>query len=86
VDKPTDGVIYGVRLRVEFDYRYIGLTTKSEHVRLRQHFKVAAAGRKTPFYDWLRVQETRTIGRQPAPKPELSANRQIEPSDCIELI
>lgn len=54
--KPTDGVIYGVRLRTEYDYRYIGLTTKSAHVRLRQHFKEAGAGRKTPFYDWLRKQ------------------------------
>lgn len=55
--KPTAGVIYGVRLRTEFDYRYIGLTTRSEHVRLRQHFKVASSGRKTPFYDWLRKQD-----------------------------
>lgn len=54
--KPRFGVIYGVRLRAEYDYRYIGLTTKSEHVRLRQHFTVARAGRKTPFYDWLRKQ------------------------------
>ncbi|WP_084513111.1 NUMOD3 domain-containing DNA-binding protein [Nocardia mikamii] len=55
--KPKDGVIYGVRLRTEYDYRYIGLTTKSEHVRLRQHLKEAGAGRKTPFYDWLRKQD-----------------------------
>lgn len=55
--KPKHGVIYGVRLRTEYDYRYIGLTTKSEHVRLRQHFKEAGAGRKTPFYDWLRKQD-----------------------------
>ncbi|MET9216106.1 MULTISPECIES: NUMOD3 domain-containing DNA-binding protein [unclassified Nocardia] len=54
--KPRYGVIYGVRLRTEFDYRYIGLTTKSENVRLREHFRVARAGRKTPFYDWLRKQ------------------------------
>lgn len=57
MDKPAHGVIYGVRLRAEFDYRYIGLTTKSECVRLRQHFKVASTGRKTPFYDWLRKQD-----------------------------
>ncbi|MEV0549289.1 NUMOD3 domain-containing DNA-binding protein [Nocardia salmonicida] len=55
--KAACGVIYGIRLRAEFDYRYIGLTTKSEHVRLRQHFKAASAGRKTPFYDWLRKQD-----------------------------
>ncbi|PSR68271.1 NUMOD3 motif protein [Nocardia sp. MDA0666] len=57
MDKPKYGVIYGVRLRTEYDYRYVGLTTKLEHVRLRQHFKAAAAGRKTPFYDWLRKQD-----------------------------
>ncbi|MEO7079171.1 MAG: NUMOD3 domain-containing DNA-binding protein [Rhodococcus sp. (in: high G+C Gram-positive bacteria)] len=50
------GVIYGVRLRSAYDYRYIGLTTKSASVRLRQHLKVAGSGRKTPFYDWLRKQ------------------------------
>jgi hypothetical protein len=38
-------------------YRYVGLTTKTAQVRLRQHFKVAAEGRKTPFYDWLRKQD-----------------------------
>ncbi|MGW8813754.1 NUMOD3 domain-containing DNA-binding protein [Gordonia terrae] len=53
----TDGVIYGVRLRTAYDYRYVGLTTKTQQYRLRQHFKVAAAGRKTPFYDWLRLQD-----------------------------
>lgn len=53
----TGGLIYGVRLRTEFGYRYVGLTTKTAKVRLRQHFKVAATGRKTPFYDWLRKQD-----------------------------
>lgn len=51
---PTGGVIYGIRLRSEVVYRYVGLTTKSAKVRLRQHVKVARSGRKTPFYDWLR--------------------------------
>ncbi|MEV0435643.1 NUMOD3 domain-containing DNA-binding protein [Nocardia sp. NPDC050413] len=55
--KTTDGVIYGVRLRTEYDYRYIGLTTKPTPIRLREHFKVARSGRKTPFYDWLRKQD-----------------------------
>lgn len=54
---PTGGVIYGIRLRSEFVYRYVGLTTKSAKVRLRQHVKIARSGRKTPFYDWLRVHE-----------------------------
>lgn len=53
----TGGVVYGVRLRLGFDYRYVGLTTKSADIRLRQHFRVAANGRKTPFYDWLRKQD-----------------------------
>ena len=54
---PTGGVIYGVRLRSEVVYRYVGLTTKSVEIRLRQHVKVARSGRKTPFYDWLRVHD-----------------------------
>lgn len=55
VELPTEGFIYGVRLRSEFDYRYVGLTTKSVEIRLKQHFKIARSGRKTPFYDWLRA-------------------------------
>jgi len=54
---PTGGVIYGVRLRSEVVYRCVGLTTKSVEIRLRQHVKVARSGRKTPFYDWLRVHD-----------------------------
>ncbi|EGD56908.1 NUMOD3 domain-containing DNA-binding protein [Gordonia neofelifaecis] len=52
------GVIYGVRLRSSYDYRYIGLTTKTAEIRLKQHLKAAAYGRrKAPFYDWLRKQD-----------------------------
>jgi hypothetical protein len=54
---PTGGLIYGVRLRSESVYRYVGLTTKTAQLRLRQHLKVAWDGRKTPFYDWLRKQQ-----------------------------
>jgi hypothetical protein len=54
-ERPTGGVIYGVRLRSEFVYRYVGLTAKCIQVRFRQHVKIARSGRKTPFYDWLRV-------------------------------
>jgi hypothetical protein len=50
----TGGVIYGVRLRSSYDYRYVGLTTTSAPLRLRQHLQRARSGRKTPFYDWLR--------------------------------
>jgi hypothetical protein len=48
------GVIYGVRLARDSGYRYVGLTTKTATSRLRQHLKVAASGRRRPFYDWLR--------------------------------
>ncbi|GGK44342.1 NUMOD3 domain-containing DNA-binding protein [Nocardia camponoti] len=57
----TEGVIYGIRLRSSWDYRYIGLTTKTASVRLRQHFKTASEGRKTPFYDWLRKQDRNDV-------------------------
>ncbi|NGP04097.1 NUMOD3 motif protein [Rhodococcus sp. 14C212] len=46
---------------MEFEYRYLGLTTKTAHVRLRQHFKTAYGGRKTPFYDWLRKQDRNDV-------------------------
>lgn len=55
---PSGGLIYGVRLRTESRYRYVGLTTKSAKIRLRQHLKVARSGRKTPFYDWLRMHDS----------------------------
>lgn len=55
-DRTTGGLVYGVRLRSESRYRYVGLTTKTAQLRLRQYWKAAAAGRKTPFYDWLRKQ------------------------------
>ncbi len=55
---PSGGLIYGVRLRSESSYRYVGLTTKSAKVRLRQHLKVARSGKKTPFYDWLRMHDS----------------------------
>ncbi|MCE5292768.1 MAG: NUMOD3 motif protein [Nocardiaceae bacterium] len=58
---PVEGVVYGVRLHGEFEYRYIGLTTKSVTARFRQHLKEAASGRKTPFYDWLRKQERSNV-------------------------
>ncbi|ORA77689.1 hypothetical protein BST28_17150 [Mycolicibacter kumamotonensis] len=37
---PTTGLIYGVRLRSEFESRYVGLTTKSIGVRLKQRSSV----------------------------------------------
>lgn len=50
----TGGLVYGIRLRREVEYRYVGITTKTASRRFHQHFRVAAEGRKTPFYDWLR--------------------------------
>ena len=48
------GVIYGVRLTSSDEYRYVGLTTKSAIRRFARHLQNARAGRKVPFYDWLR--------------------------------
>lgn len=50
----TGGLVYGIRLRREVEYRYVGITTKTASRRFHQHIRVAAEGRKTPFYDWLR--------------------------------
>ncbi len=50
----TGGLVYGIRLRRGFEYRYVGITTKTASRRFHQHLRVAAEGRKTPFYDWLR--------------------------------
>lgn len=50
----TGGLVYGIRLRREVEYRYVGITTKTAHRRFHQHLRVAGTGRKTPFYDWLR--------------------------------
>lgn len=48
------GGIYAFRTYDSAEFRYVGMTTASMTVRERQHFKTANAGRKTPFYDWLR--------------------------------
>lgn len=50
------GLVYGIRLRREVEYRYVGITTKTASRRFHQHLRVAAEGRKTPFYDWVRKQ------------------------------
>ncbi|MET4588531.1 NUMOD3 domain-containing DNA-binding protein [Arthrobacter sp. 754] len=51
------GLVYGIRLRREVEYRYVGITTKTASRRFHQHLRVAAEGRKTPFYDWVRKQD-----------------------------
>lgn len=53
--------VYGIRLRREREYRYVGMTTKSIGRRFSQHLKVAREGRKTPFYDWLRKQDPTAV-------------------------
>lgn len=53
----TGGLVYGIRLRREVEYRYVGITTKTASRRFHQHLRVAAKGRKTPFYDWVRKQD-----------------------------
>ena len=53
----TGGLVYGIRLRREVEYRYVGITTKTASRRFHQHLRVAAEGRKTPFYAWLRKQD-----------------------------
>lgn len=57
----TGGLVYGIRLSSDSRYRYVGLTTKTARTRLRQHWKEAVAGRKTPFYDWLRQQDRNDV-------------------------
>jgi hypothetical protein len=54
METTAGGLVYGVRLRREVEYRYVGITTKTASRRFHQHLRVAAEGRKTPFYDWLR--------------------------------
>lgn len=47
-------VVYGLRLRGTYEYRYVGLTTYGARKRLRSHKKSARQGRKLPVNDWLR--------------------------------
>ncbi|MBF0688612.1 MAG: NUMOD3 motif protein [Cellulomonas sp.] len=48
------GYVYGIRLASSREYRYVGLTEMPVQRRLMRHTAEARAGRKTPFYDWLR--------------------------------
>ena len=48
------GAVYAFYASGSKEARYVGMTTNPVLVRERQHFKTAASGRKTPFYDWLR--------------------------------
>ncbi|WP_394554753.1 NUMOD3 domain-containing DNA-binding protein [Agromyces sp. MMS24-JH15] len=52
---PFIGGVYAFRTYDSDEFRYVGMTTDSVTARERQHFRLAASGkRKTPFYDWLR--------------------------------
>lgn len=52
---PVVGRVYGFRSKASGEFRYVGQTMKSVKRRHREHLQVARSGRKTPFYDWLRV-------------------------------
>ena len=56
---PFAGVVYGVRAVGSEEYRYVGMTTATISKRRIQHFKTAAAGKKTAFADWLRARSER---------------------------
>ncbi|MDY0985120.1 NUMOD3 domain-containing DNA-binding protein [Microbacterium sp. CFBP9023] len=55
---PIIGLVYAVRRYDSPEYRYVGMTTKSVGVRSRQHLKSARAGKRTPFYDWIRARDS----------------------------
>ena len=55
------GFVYGIRLRGQREYRYVGMTTKTVARRFTQHLRSARDGRKTPFYDWLRKQDQQAV-------------------------
>lgn len=48
------GYVYGIRLASSREYRYVGLTEMTVGRRFARHRGEARAGRRTPFYDWLR--------------------------------
>ena len=50
------GYIYGIRLATSVEYRYVGLTEGAVARRFARHGANARAGKRTPFYDWLRKQ------------------------------
>lgn len=49
------GCVYGVRTFDSPELRYVGQTRQSIEVRMKAHRAAARAGRRTPFYDWLRT-------------------------------
>lgn len=55
---PFVGLVYAVRRYDSPEFRYVGITTKTVAVRRGQHLKAARSGRKSPFYDWLRKNDS----------------------------
>lgn len=55
---PFVGVVYLASAFDSEEIRYVGITTKTVRERRAQHWKAARSGRKTPFYDWLRLWES----------------------------
>jgi len=55
------GRIYGIRLADSSEYRYIGLTESTVTRRFGRHRANARAGRRTPFYDWLRKHDGQAV-------------------------
>lgn len=48
-------VVYGIRLKGDYEVRYVGFSRYRGQVRLRQHFYMAAREENgTPFAIWLR--------------------------------
>lgn len=54
---PVLGRVYGYRELSNGEFRYVGQTTKTIRRRVQEHRQAARRGRKTPFYDWLRMRE-----------------------------
>lgn len=48
------GIVYGIRLKVSDEYRYVGITTKTLSRRFHQHLRSARSGQRRPLYDWMR--------------------------------
>ncbi|MBT0993833.1 NUMOD3 motif protein [Cellulomonas sp. DKR-3] len=54
LDPEIVGLVYGIRLADSAEYRYVGMTESTAVRRFARHRANARAGRRTPFYDWLR--------------------------------
>jgi len=55
------GRVYGIRAVGSTEYRYIGMTESTALRRFARHRANARAGRRTPFYDWLRKHDHEAV-------------------------